>query len=91
MAFTFKEMTDNPVCNGLCGKCDLVPCKSDPSCGCITCEGSHCKDSYQSYLEEKFDDPCHHCKNHENDTMGKVAACNCCEQYEFFDPIEEDE
>lgn len=91
MVLTFKEMTDSPIRTGLCGKCDIIPCSSHSAYyGCVMCEGVLCKDAFQTYLKEKFDDPCNHCKNREQDTMGKVAACNCCEQYEFFSPNDKD-
>jgi len=33
------------------------------------------------------DKPCKTCDNAGLETMSKVAACNCCEDYEFYIPM----
>ena len=33
------------------------------------------------------DSPCDTCDNAGWETMSKVAACNCCENHEFYSPI----
>jgi hypothetical protein len=35
--------------------------------------------------------PCDSCDNAGWETMGKVAACNCCESYAFYKPRKESE
>ena len=34
-----------------------------------------------------LDDPCFTCVNAEQETMGQVASCNCCEDYSFYRQI----
>ena len=34
---------------------------------------------------------CWKCKNHYEITTDAVACCNCCDDGEFYDPIEESE
>jgi len=33
------------------------------------------------------DTPCNSCNNAGWETMSKVAACNCCENHEFYSPM----
>ena len=33
---------------------------------------------------------CYKCKNHYEITTDAVACCNCCDDGEFYDPIEEE-
>jgi len=39
----------------------------------------------------KQNNPCDTCNNAGWETMSKVAACNCCENYEFYDPIHKED
>ena len=50
-------------------------------------------ETIKRYLESKYTHnenaltgPCDTCNNAGWETMGKVAACNCCENYEFYSP-----
>lgn len=86
MVYNFNDACEAEV---LCEHCDMKRCSSNPVCGCVLCEGAHCDDAYQTYLENIYDNPCNHCKNAGLETMDKVAACNCCDKYSNFDPAEE--
>lgn len=33
---------------------------------------------------------CMNCAHSGAETMDDVACCNCCEDYEFFDPVDEE-
>ena len=37
---------------------------------------------------EELHPSCSTCYNGDMDTLGKVASCNCCEDYSFYTPID---
>ena len=37
---------------------------------------------------EELHPSCDTCYNYEQDTLGKVACCNCCEDHSFYTPID---
>ena len=39
---------------------------------------------------EADETPCHKCYNADQDTEGKVTCCNCCVNYDFFTPRDEE-
>ena len=52
MPKSFEYMVDDPTSTGLCDYCDDIPCSSHPAFGCVFCEGSHCEDAYNRYVEQ---------------------------------------
>lgn len=64
---------------------DIPHCHADPHWP-APCEY---EDDYEE--EEKYNEPsCSTCDHQGAFTLDDVAACNCCENYSFYEPREED-
>lgn len=91
MPYSYQYASEN---QHLCRHCLRKPFSSNPHTGGDFCEGEGCQDAWVKYLEYELENPCDTCKNKGWESMGAVASCNCCENYEFYTPndgCEEDE
>lgn len=89
----FSEITcDLDGSGGLCNYCPLEDGQKGTHLyptGHYSCEGSHCMDAYISYVNNKLPigtTLCDACRHRGYETMSDVAACNCCNGYEYYSP-----
>lgn len=85
MPYSYQHATENEI---LCPHCRSVPFLSNPHTGGDFCEGARCPEAWVKYLESELGNPCETCNNRGMETMDRVAACNCCDDYEYYSPVD---